>query len=172
MENIRPLIKCNECGSFKSENQYSRDGRVILRKTCNRCKNKRERELYHGKLGSYIYLIKVDREVWWVGSTNNIKKRINNHRTNKGDFVDKCKRLGLNLKGRDIVVWVCDLESQNIKLNKKDLLYHEHRLIREFKAMGEPLINYKETSDFVEKERYIDEIILEMRFEKTDLKLI
>lgn len=172
MENVRPLIKCNECGSFKSENQYSCYGKVILRKTCNRCKNKRERELYCGKLGSYIYWIKVDGEVWWVGSTNNIKKRINNHRTNKRGFVDRCKKLGLNLRGRDIVVWVCDLESQNIKLNKEDLLYYEHRLIRQFKASGESLINKKDTAKFVERERHIDEIIWEMKFEKTDLKIL
>ena len=172
MENVRPLIKCNECGSFKSENQYSFNGRGILRKICNMCKNKRERELYHEKLGSYIYLIRVDGEVWWIGSTNNIKKRINNHRTNKGGFVDSCKKLGLNLNGRDIVVWVCDLENQGIYLNKEDLLYHEHRLIRQFKVMGEPLINNKDTAKFVERERYIDEIIWEMEFEKTDLKIL
>lgn len=97
-------MKCNECRSLKSENQYSCNGRVLLRKTCNRCRNKRERELCRVKLGSYIYIIKVDGQIWWIGSTNNIKKRINNHGINKGDFVDRYKKLGLNLKGRDIVV--------------------------------------------------------------------
>lgn len=58
------------------------------------------------------------------------------------------------------------MESQNIKLNKEDLLYYEHRLIRQFKANGEFLINKRDTAKLVEREGHIDEIIWEMKFEK------
>ena len=48
-----------------------------------------------------------------------------------------------------------------LNLNKKDLEYYEHILIRRLKVKNNDLFNKRVTSAFEERERYIDEVPIE-----------
>lgn len=134
--------------------------------------NRRNRELYKAKLSSYLYIIKVDKKIYWVGSTNNIKRRIVNHRTGKYGFVERCRNANIDLKNKKVCVYVCSLEEERVNLSKKDLEYYEHTLIRELKALGEPLLNSRVNSKFIKRDRYIDEMLFNIDFKKTNLRII
>lgn len=69
-------------------------------------------------------------------------------------------------------VYVCSLEEERVNLSKKDLEYYEHTLIRELKDLGEPLLNSRVNSKFIKRDRYIDEMLFNIDFKKTNLRII
>ncbi|MDU1258337.1 MAG: hypothetical protein E6971_14420 [Clostridium perfringens] len=163
---------CSKCGKIKVISEFYKDAtkKIGVRSSCKKCASNKDKERYYKQKGSYLYVIKVDGEVWWVGSCSNVRKRITNHRNNKcnGHFKYMCKQKNINLDDKNIEVYECDLEQQGINLNNTDLKFYEHMLIRNFKGKGEPLLNTKENSKFVERDRYVDEMILgNLKFEKS-----
>lgn len=142
---------------------------------------------YYEECSAYLYIIKLDGEPVRVGSTNNIRVRINKYNNNSmGSFINICKRHGIELGGKKVEVWVCDLANQGVNIRKKekeknektgkvkiledDLIVYEYRLIRMFKEKGQAILNdVDETKLKLGEERYIDEIPLEgFKFELKD----
>ena len=81
---------CSKCGKAKplSEFSKSKNSKDGLQWYCKEC-NKKYQDV--GK-SAYIYLIYQDKEIVYIGSTNNIKKRICNHlnyNTNLRNYIKK-----------------------------------------------------------------------------------
>lgn len=165
--------KCSNCKKIKLSTEFYKESRNRsgLSSSCKECRSKKDKKRYESQLGKFIYLIVVDEEVWWVGSTTNIVHRIENHRNKKsnGHFLYMCEQRNLNLENKRIEIWVCDTEKLGYNLTKEDLKYYEHKLIRYLISKGEPLLNTKINSKYIDRERYIDEIVfddLTSNFEK------
>lgn len=174
---------CMYCNNYKIITLFPKQkGRQ-----CKKCKNYRDMKRYYEECSAYLYIIKLDGEPVRVGSTNNIRVRINKYNNNSmGSFINICKRHGIELGGKKVEVWVCDLANQGVNIRKKekeknektgkvkiledDLIVYEYRLIRMFKEKGQAILNdVDETKLKLGEERYIDEIPLEgFKFELKD----
>lgn len=169
--------RCSICNINKVVKDFNHDctKKGGLKSSCKihsrECDNKR----YHNQKGRYTYIITVGKEIWYLGSCVHIKRRIAKHKTNKGSshFIYRCNIYGLILEGKEVKVWVCDTEEQGYNFTKEDLRYYEHKLIRYYKDKGHPLLNTIENSKYIERDRYIDEVIIgELIFKLSNLKLI
>lgn len=129
--------KCTKCGEFHSVKEFNKDlkGKYGLRSSCKMCKRQADNERYRKQRGSYIYTIKVNNEVWYAGSTNNMRHRINKHRNDEenGHFIHMCKERGIDLTNKTIEIWVCNTEKLGYNLTAEDRKYYEHMLIRGYK---------------------------------------
>lgn len=157
--------KCTECRKVFSITNFHKDRnkKYGLKSNCKNCRKKYDKERYNKQCGKYIYIIKVDNVPWYIGSTNNIPHRVSNHNNNKdnGHFIYMCEVRGIDLSNKTIELWICDTKKMGYNLTNKDLKYYEHKLIRSFKEKNYPLLNSHENSEYIERERYIDEIPLE-----------
>lgn len=157
--------KYSNCKNIKLSTEFYKESRNRsgLSSSCKECRSKKDKKRYESQLGKFIYLIVVDEEIWWVGSTTNIVHRIENHRNKKsnGHFLYMCEQRNLSLDNKRIEIWVCDTEKLGYNLTKEDLRYYEHKLIKYLLSQGEPLLNTKINSKYIERERYIDEIVLD-----------
>lgn len=84
-----------------------------------------------------------------------------------------CEMRGIDLTNKTIEVWVCDTKKMGYNLTEKDLKYYEHKIIRMFKEKNYLLLNTRESSEYIERERYIDETPLEgFQFVLSEYKVI
>ncbi|RUR34874.1 hypothetical protein ELS18_14440, partial [Clostridium perfringens] len=132
---------CTKCKEIKEISEFYKDAtkKTGVSSWCKTCASNKAKERYNKQKGSYLYIIKVDGEIWWVGSCSNIRIRIKNHRNNQrnGHFRYMCKQKNIDLDNKNVEVYVCDLVEQEINLDNKDLKYYEHMLIRHVKDTGE-----------------------------------
>lgn len=100
--------------------------------------------------GNYIYMIcdKDDiKNIYYVGSTANVRNRISYHKTNKKGKIKKLKELGL---GDSFSIYYIKLDDD---MTKQDRKYLEQLYILDF----EPLLNFKDAhNDICERKKHAE----------------
>lgn len=107
------------------------------------------------------YIIKVDEKIRYIGSTTQLSSRLSVHRNpnGKNGVIYKAREAGLDLKNSKIDFYVCNLEEDmGLSMDIKDLRYYEHSLIKFFQNKGEDLLNIRDKSRFVNRNRFINEV--------------
>lgn len=156
---------CVECKYEKNESEFYRrsSSKYGMQSYCIECARKAKRDWYRSQKGIYLYYIKVNGVIRWVGSTTNLKLRTYKHKTSKspGNLIYELTRMGIDYTNADIEIWVYDVQADGLNLNRNDLEYYEHKIIRLFKDNDENLLNKRINSKFIARDRYIDEIPIE-----------
>lgn len=156
---------CYRCKAEKRESDFHKSNftKRGVQNYCIQCKSEINKELNNSNKGIWIYYITIDECIRWVGSTTNLKNRINKHKNGKkvGNLIYEAKYRGIDYRNKSIKVYACDIQKMGLNLNKKDLEYYEHILIRRLKVKNNDLFNKRVTSAFEERERYIDEVPIE-----------
>lgn len=158
-------ILCSRCKVEKGKSEFHKNNssKRGVQSYCIQCKSEVNKELNNLNKGTWIYYITIDECIRWVGSTTNLKNRINKHKNGKkvGSLIYEAKYRGIDYKNKSIKVYACDIKKMGLNLNKKDLEYYEHILIRRLKVKNNDLFNKRVTAVFEERERYIDEVPIE-----------
>ncbi|WP_195970928.1 GIY-YIG nuclease family protein [Clostridium thermobutyricum] len=166
--------KCTRCNREKSREEFNRSNerKSGLKSWCKECSREYDRNRYNQGKSLYLYMICKNNEKLYIGSTNNIGKRINGHKiTNKKSIFHGVKNI---YNPKELHVEVCDLNKLGLNVDRDDLAYYEHMLIKQYKAKGEATLNKIYNRKYNNRERFIDEIIIELdilKFEKTKFKL-
>lgn len=154
---------CTKCKKTKKKEYfYFKDkNHKYLSNKCKVCEREEKKQRYVSTKGKWIYIIRIDEKIRYVGSTSHLMKRLSAHKNpNRRDgVISKARQEGIDLKGSKIEFYVCDLEKDmGLNMDEKDYRYYEHLLIKDFINRGEELLNILEESEFIDRERAIDEI--------------
>ena len=153
---------CTKCKKTKKEEEFYIKNRKEKRlaSKCKECYRKDNHKRYMNGKGMWIYIIKIDEKIIYIGSTTQLASRLSVHRNpnGKNGVIYKARKAGLDLENSKVDFYVCNLEDMGLSMDIQDLRYYEHSLIKFFQNKGEDLLNIRDKSRFVNRNRFINEV--------------